>query len=82
VFTLRSHHGDADYLLVNRHAVASDTRSILRDAVSRNDYGLVASEGPFYLFKKDAISEDTEKAFSALSLKGRERKRHKKGSDK
>lgn len=81
IFTLRSHHGDAEYLLVNRNAVAQDTRNILKDAVSRNDYGLIASEPPFYLFKQGAISDGTEKALQQLGVRPRERKRHHKGND-
>jgi uncharacterized membrane protein len=83
IFTLRTHHGDAEYLLVNRNAVGSDTKNILKDAVSRNDYGLLATESPFYLFKRGATSEGTEKAFQQLGVKPRERKRgHSKGGDR
>jgi uncharacterized membrane protein len=81
IFTLRTHHGDAEYLLVNRNSVASDTRNILKDAVSRNDYGLIATEAPFYLFKRGAVSDDTDKAFQQLGVKPRERKRNK-GSER
>lgn len=85
VFTLRSHHGDADYLLLNKSALASDSRSILKEALSRNDYGLVAIDAPFYLFKRDMAdaSPATDQALQALGLRARDRKRkHEKEGTK
>jgi hypothetical protein len=86
VFTLRSHHGDADYILVNRNSFTSDTRSIFKEALSRNDYGLVATEAPFYLFKRDVVdpAPGTDQALSALGVRARDRKpkhepKHEKG---
>jgi hypothetical protein len=82
VFTLRMHHGDAEYLLVNRNAIASDSRNILKDAIARNDYGLIATERPFYLFKRDVAGSGTEHAFQALGVKAKDskRKREKAGA--
>jgi uncharacterized membrane protein len=76
VFTLRSHHGDADYILVNRNSFTSDIRSIFKEALSRNDYGLVATEAPFYLFKRDVVdpAPGTDQALSALGVRARDRK--------
>jgi uncharacterized membrane protein len=73
IYTLRSHHGDADYLLVNRASVAADTKNVLKDAISRNDYGLVANEAPFYLFKRGANTPETDAALQTLGLRPRKR---------
>src|SRR4029077_19028628 len=51
-YTLKSSHGDADYLLVRNHGVME--HRVLQDAFDRNEYGLVGQfEDTFYLFKKD-----------------------------
>jgi uncharacterized membrane protein len=79
IYTLRTHHGDAEYLLVNRNAVAADTRSIMKDAMTRNEYGLVATEEPFYLFKRGSSSPATEQAIQSLGIRLKKRKREKDG---
>ena len=82
-FTLRTHHGDADYLLINRNSVASDTRNVLKDALARNDYGLVAADAPFYLFKRGPATPGTDKAFDKCGVRSHQEKKHShdKGSD-
>lgn len=40
-YTLRTHHGDADYLLLNKNALAPDVRNVLKAALTRNRYGFV-----------------------------------------
>jgi hypothetical protein len=74
-YTLRIHHGDSDYLLINQTGVAPDVRNIVQNALSRNDYGYVTKEGPFYLFKRGHVSSETEKAFKTLGLRSREGQR-------
>jgi uncharacterized membrane protein len=75
VFTLRSHHGDADYLLVNKSAVTSEARTLLKDALAHNDYGLVADDAPFYLFKRELVdAPGTDEALRALGLRAKDRK--------
>jgi uncharacterized membrane protein len=84
VYTLSSIHADADYLLVNRDAILSQTRTVLRDATSRNDYGLVGHEGPFYLFKRGMVTDGTEEALRALGVSSNRPKKHNhdKGADR
>jgi uncharacterized membrane protein len=84
VFTLNSIHADADYLLVNSNAVSSGTRNMLKDAASRNDYGLVVKDGPFYLFKRDFVSPETDAALQALGVRSNRPKKHdpKKEADR
>jgi uncharacterized membrane protein len=74
-YTLRIHHGDSDYLLINQTGVAPDVRNIVQNALSRNDYGYVTKEGPFYLFKRGHVSSETDKAFKSLGLRPREGQR-------
>jgi len=82
VYTLSTIHADADYLLINSNAVLPATRNVLRDATSRNDYGLVMHQGPFYLFKRGASTPGTETAFQALGVTARPRKHnHEKGAE-
>jgi uncharacterized membrane protein len=68
-YTLTGHHGDADYLLIQReHIGTGNTRSVVKDAFSRNPYGLVGQTRDFYLFKRDHESPDTGAARSALGV--------------
>lgn len=82
VYTLSSIHADADYLLVNRNAMSSSNRTVLKDATTRNEYGLVSHEGPFYLFKRDFTAAGTEAAWQALGVSPSGMKRHRKGNDR
>lgn len=74
-YTLRVHHGDADFLLINHTGIAPDVRNIIQTALSRNDYGFVVKEGPFYLFKRGHVSDETEKALKTLGLRPKEGQR-------
>lgn len=68
-YTLRDHHGDAEYLLIGRNKAGfGNTRNTLKDAFERNRYGLLDKDEHFYLFKRDHESPDTEAAVSALGL--------------
>jgi uncharacterized membrane protein len=78
-YTLRAHHGDADYLLVNKNALAPDSRNVLKDALRRNEYGFVTKEAVFYLFKRGAENEETGKVLQTLGLKPSEKKAKEKG---
>jgi uncharacterized membrane protein len=69
IYTLRAHHGNADYLLINKAGVSGNTRNVLKDALRKNDYGLVASELPFYLFAKGVVSPRTDKALQLMGLR-------------
>ena len=75
VYTLRMIHGDADYLLVNKRSVDPNTRNIIKDATTRNEYGLVATEGPFYLFKRGPATPGTDKALQSIGVLSKEKKR-------
>lgn len=58
-YTIRSGHGDADYLLLRQN----ESTDMAADAFRRNRYGLVGRVGStFFLFKKNHDSPDTEKA--------------------
>ncbi len=66
-FTLKSDHGDAEYLLVNKNGAMN--RKVLQAAFDRNVYGLVGqSLDTFYLFKKGFKSPATAQALNALRL--------------
>jgi len=69
IYTLRAHHGNADYLLINKNGVSGNTRNVLKDALRKNDYGLVTSELPFYLFARGAMNPRTDKALQLLGLR-------------
>jgi uncharacterized membrane protein len=73
IFTLRSHHANSDYLLINSGAVSGETKNLVKDAVNKNDYGIVAQQGLFYLFKRGPETPGTEKALQALGIR-RDRK--------
>jgi uncharacterized membrane protein len=67
-YTLRSAHGDATYLLVRKNG--SHSVDVLRDAFTRNDYGLVGQhDRTFYLFKKDHKSDQTKRAMAELGIR-------------
>jgi uncharacterized membrane protein len=67
-YTLKSSHGDADYLLVRNHGVME--HRVLQEAFDRNEYGLVGQfEDTFYLFKKDhKITHLTRRALIELGI--------------
>jgi uncharacterized membrane protein len=68
-YTLRSHHGDADFLLFTKHAaLGSDLKKVLTDVMTRNSYGFAGSQGDFYLFQKNLKSDGTSAALATLGL--------------
>lgn len=68
-YALREHSGDAEYLLINRNLLwAGNTMMQLRQALSRNQYGLVYRRGLFFLFKRDHAGEGTADAKRELGL--------------
>jgi uncharacterized membrane protein len=67
-YTLRSAHGDADYLLIRKGG--SMTPDIVQKAFERNDYGLLAqSRNTFFLFKKGHRSPETARAMNLLRIR-------------
>jgi uncharacterized membrane protein len=77
-FTLKSAHGDADYLLVRKGGNMS--KKVLQDAFTRNEYGLVDQfDNTFYLFRKGHRSDATKKAVSQLGIKLNKSKGSKHG---
>lgn len=75
VYTLSSVHADADYLLVNKNAILPQTRTVLSDATTRNEYGLKTHAGPFYLFERGRMTDGTEEALRSLGIGGGRKKR-------
>ncbi len=68
-YTLRDHHGDSDYLLVNSSTLGyGNTKKNLEDAVRRNPYGLFGREGDVYLLKKNHSSPEDAATFSRLGI--------------
>jgi uncharacterized membrane protein len=67
-FTLKTTHGDAQYLFVFRPHVYGDAQERLRDAFQRHRYGVVFSQGDFYLFKRDFESDQTRAAVLRLGV--------------
>jgi uncharacterized membrane protein len=67
-YTLRSAHGDADYLLIRKGG--SMTPDVVQKAFERNDYGLLTqSRNTFFLFKKGHHSSETARAMSVLRIR-------------
>jgi uncharacterized membrane protein len=69
-YALRLGHGDADYLLVRKGQLeVQGTDKQFIDALSRNEYGLVARSGEFFLFGRDFASPAaTEAALAELGV--------------
>jgi uncharacterized membrane protein len=69
-YTLRFHHGDADYLLVRRQGDMN--AKVLQEAFDRNDYGLLDRvEDTFFLFMKGHESAETRDALARLEIRSR-----------
>lgn len=65
-YTIRSGHGDADYLLLR----AGESTDIVQDALRRNKYGLVGRvDRTFFLLKKNFDSPETAKALKDLGIR-------------
>lgn len=68
-YTLKDHHGDADYLLIRLgHMGLGSTRTHVIDAFSRHTYGLAKKAGEFFLFKRDLTTPETDAAKTELGL--------------
>jgi uncharacterized membrane protein len=68
-YTLRDHHGDAEYLVIAKNRLSfGNTKNTVRDAFSRNQYGLLGKTDHFYLFKIGHLSQDTEAALADLGI--------------
>lgn len=69
-YTLRDHHGDADFLVIHRgHLVHGGQQRTVNDAFARNNYGLFARKGNFVVFKKDHHSDDTAAVMTELGIR-------------
>ncbi|HEU4413090.1 MAG TPA: DUF2079 domain-containing protein [Polyangiaceae bacterium] len=69
-YTLRDHHGDADYLLVAKETISyGGTRKNIEEAVSRNPYRLVGAKGGFFLFGRGEPTPETAPALAELGVK-------------
>lgn len=69
VYTLRAHHGDADFLLIYRHGLGfAQTRSTIQDAVSRNAYGLVHDGENYVLLQRGTTTPETSQALRKLGI--------------
>ncbi|MEN9577090.1 MAG: hypothetical protein RJA70_99 [Pseudomonadota bacterium] len=71
IYTLRSEHGDSEYLLVDRKEVQAAQRHILRSIVDGGKYKLVDRRSDFFLFSRIAGEQDPTSAFRALGLSPR-----------
>lgn len=67
-YTLKITANKADYLLLYRHHLDSDTKRRVREALNAQPYGLVEARGDFYLFAKGVKSKDTEQSLRSLGL--------------
>jgi uncharacterized membrane protein len=75
-YTLRMHHGDAEFLLVDRTGLAdAGTKKVFTDALKHAPYGLFAergnatSGGAFYLFRRNHKADNTEAVLQSLGVK-------------
>lgn len=68
-YTLKDHHGDADFLLINKSRVSAESKKNIERATTRNSYGLLTQTRHFFLFKKGHQSPDTQGALTTLGLK-------------
>jgi uncharacterized membrane protein len=75
-YSLRDHHGDAEYLLVSKDGLDyGGARKNLEDALGRNVYGLVKRDAyGLYLFKRGAELPGTDEAIESLGLKPKRKK--------
>jgi uncharacterized membrane protein len=70
VFTLKDGPVHADYILVNRlHMNIGDVHGALRTMFAQDHYGLVARGNDLYLFKRGAVSPDTDSALADIGMK-------------
>jgi uncharacterized membrane protein len=67
ICTLRITHCDAEYLFL-WHQLTQEERRQVRDALSRDEYGLVDEKAGFYLFQRGHRSNRTEPALRELGL--------------
>jgi uncharacterized membrane protein len=67
-YSLDHHHGDADYLLVNKQHVGGIGQTNLGEAFDRSFYGLVDHIGDFYLFEKGHPNPQTDAAVGEIHL--------------
>jgi uncharacterized membrane protein len=75
-YTLRTAHGDADYLLIRKHG--SYDANTLRAAFTRNEYGLVEQyKQMFYLFERNRESSRTQQAMAELGVRPRKKPKNK-----
>ena len=56
-YTLRIGLFDAKLILVEPAAETGDSKKKLRDVLDKKSFGIIASEGPFYLLEKGAATE-------------------------
>lgn len=67
-YTLRLHHGEAEFLLFHKDSVSAGNKGNVGAAMALHPYGLFATRGPFYLFKKNHVSTQTDEAKAKLGL--------------
>jgi uncharacterized membrane protein len=67
-YTLRKHHGKADFLLINRHALGGGVTSVVRDAMKQGKYGLAGRKGKLFLFERGKVSAGTDAAMRELGV--------------
>ncbi len=68
IYTLRSEHGDADYILVDKPSIQSRQRKFLRPLVREDNYKLIGQRGDMYLFGRDVPGQDPSAAWRALGV--------------
>lgn len=71
VYTLRVHHGGAQYILVDRRELDARQRGLLAELAKSGDYRLIEKRGELYLFGRQAEGAPASTAFRELGVQWR-----------
>lgn len=68
-YAFRYDFGPVDYILVTQREMTNENRKVLGDVVKKHSYGLLASAGEFYLFKRNLEGDGTSEALRRLGIR-------------
>jgi uncharacterized membrane protein len=69
VYTLRTEHGDADYILLDKNSVQPKQRVMYQQLANEGNYKLRDRRGDLFLFARGAEGTDATEAFRELGVK-------------
>lgn len=75
-FTLRRGHHDVDYIVAEKSGLRLDrTKQSILDGLVSGDYGVLARQGPFIVFKRGEDTEENEEVISEWNLRSKSKSR-------